>query len=293
MAGAGEYFHYSNLGYALLGEVVARLRRAPWWEVVADRLLEPLSMTRTRYGPVAPHASGYSVEHATGLLVREPHADTGAMAPAGQAWSTVTDLATWAGVLAGRRPEVLAASTAREMRRGRVDPGYGLGLRHVRVRSLDLVGHSGSMPGFLASLFIDPDTGVGTVAMANATTGMASEAVPEALLGDPPFSAPEWVPTQRVPEEVAELLGFWFWGNTALDLRWHNETLQSWHVQTGTLSDVFETARRRGARGCQWVPPRRDVEGRSSITSSARRSSTPARRTTPEHRFRVGSPATD
>ncbi|MGA8255629.1 MAG: serine hydrolase domain-containing protein [Nocardioides sp.] len=240
VAGAGEYFHYSNLGYALLGEVVARLRGAPWWDGVADRLLEPLSMTRTSYGPVAPHAWGYSVEHATGLLVREPHADTGAMAPAGQAWSTVADLATWATVLAGRRPDVLAPSTASEMHRGGVDPGYGLGLRHVQVGNLDLVGHSGSMPGFLASLFVDPHTGDGTVALANATTGMASEAVPEALLGDPPVSASEWVPTQRVPDQVAELLGFWFWGNTALDLRWHNETLQLWRVQTGTLSDVFE-----------------------------------------------------
>ena len=39
VAGAGEYYHYSNLGFALLGEAVARLRGAPWWDVVAAELL--------------------------------------------------------------------------------------------------------------------------------------------------------------------------------------------------------------------------------------------------------------
>ena len=38
---------------------------------------------------------------------------------------------------------------------------------------------------------------------------------------------------------MSGLLGIWFWGSTALDLRWHNETLQLWRVQAGTLSDVF------------------------------------------------------
>ena len=35
VAGPGEYYHYSNLGFALLGEAVARLRGATWWDVVS------------------------------------------------------------------------------------------------------------------------------------------------------------------------------------------------------------------------------------------------------------------
>ena len=103
VAGPGEYYHYSNLGYALLGEAVPRLRGAHWWDVVAGELLEPLGMTRTTYHPMPPHAHGHSVDHFTGVLADEPHQDTRAMAPAGQAWSTVTDLATM-GRLPGHRP---------------------------------------------------------------------------------------------------------------------------------------------------------------------------------------------
>ncbi len=51
VAGAGEWFHYSNLGYGLLGEVLARRSGAPWRRLVADRLLGPLDMRTTSYLP--------------------------------------------------------------------------------------------------------------------------------------------------------------------------------------------------------------------------------------------------
>src|SRR5690606_23812981 len=41
---AGQRLHYSNLAYALLGELVGRLRGVSWWEVVQDRILRPLGM---------------------------------------------------------------------------------------------------------------------------------------------------------------------------------------------------------------------------------------------------------
>ena len=237
----GDYFHYSNLGYGLLGEVVARLRGAPWWEVVRTRLLVPLGMSRTTWGPVAPHAQGHSVGHLTGVLADEPHTDTGAMAPAGQLWSTVADLAVWATVLAGRRPDVLAPTSLAEMATPRLDEGYGLGLRLVDVDGRRLVGHTGSMPGFLASLFVDPDTGDGSVVLANGTTGLHADGAPEALLtGTPPAQATAWVPSTAVPAAVEPLLGFWFWGNTATEWRWQHERIEVRVLQGGTLGHVFE-----------------------------------------------------
>jgi CubicO group peptidase (beta-lactamase class C family) len=243
VAPEGSYFHYSNLGFALLGEAVARLRGAPWWEVVAERLLRPLGMTRATYLPAPPVAQGYSVDHFAGTLTEEPHQDTGAMAPAGQAWSTIADLARWARFLADGHPEVLSVKTLREM--AEPEPPaetYGLGLQVLREGGRTLVGHGGTMPGFRAGVFVDPERRDGVTVLCNATTGLDYEAAPRTFLGAGAevTDAPAWVPTERVPAEVADVLGLWFWGNTAVELRWQNERLEMRSLNGSAVSDAFE-----------------------------------------------------
>jgi CubicO group peptidase (beta-lactamase class C family) len=233
-------FHYSNLGFALLGEVVARLRGESWWHVVSGRVLAPLGMHDTAYDDDAPAAQGWSVDHFAGTLTREPHHDTGAMAPAGELWSTVGDLARFARFLAEGHADVLADATLREMERP-TSATYGLGLWLLDLPGRRLVGHPGSMPGFQASLFVDPATGDGTVVLSASTTGLDTDAAPGLLLGEGPVTAVQpWVPTDRVPQAVAPLLGLWFWGNSALELRWHNETLHLRSLALAELTDVFE-----------------------------------------------------
>jgi len=108
-----------------------------------------------------------------------------------------------------------------------------------------LVGHTGSMPGFVASLFVDPQTGDGSVVLANATTGLNTDGVPALLLGSDDVEAPPpWIPTRVVPSEVADLLGVWFWGNTAFELRWHTDRtggrLEVHSLALQNREDVFE-----------------------------------------------------
>jgi CubicO group peptidase (beta-lactamase class C family) len=244
----GMAFHYSNLGFALLGEVVARTRGADWWTLVQERLLRPLGMARTSYHPEAPYAQGSSVDHFAGTRHDEPHADTVAMAPAGQLWSTVDDVARWLAFLAAAHPDVLAPETLREMARpvvpsgGVGEEGYGLGLRLLTAPDgRRLVGHTGSMPGFLATAFVDQATGDGVVALSNATTGVATDALALDLLGgvDPDPALQPWEPSADVPARVAELLGLWFWGNTALEMRWHNGFLETHTLALPQLSDRY------------------------------------------------------
>ena len=228
---AGRTHHYSNLGYGLLGEVVARLRGASWWEALSTRVLEPLGMLRTTYDPFPPHAQGWSVDPWAGTLSPEPATDTGAMAPAGQVWSTVLDLATYADFLLVGHRDVLSLRTLEEMstpQAGTYADGagdtYGLGLRLVSGGSGTLVGHTGSMPGFQASLFVDRPRGTGAVALANSTTGLGTDTVTGSLLDlleevEPAVVAP-WHPVDDVPPAVAEVLGVWHWGNTPRVLRW-------------------------------------------------------------------------
>jgi CubicO group peptidase (beta-lactamase class C family) len=223
----GATHHYTNLAYALLGEMVARLRGGTWWQQVERRVLEPLGMHRTSYLAVAPAATGYSVHHFAGTLTAEPAQDTGAMAPAGQVWSTVADLARYAAFWVTGDDGVLPAATVEEMtvpQTGSVSAGltggYGLGLRLLPGGSGTVQGHTGSMPGFLAGLFVDRVRRTAAVCLANGTAGMRCEGLPLDLLDELERSEPcvvlPWRPTTAVPDEVAELLGVWHWGNTAL-----------------------------------------------------------------------------
>jgi CubicO group peptidase (beta-lactamase class C family) len=244
----GRFFHYSNLGFALLGETVARLRGDSWWSLVRERLLGPLDMSRTTYDPEPPHAQGSSVDHFAGTRHDEPHEDSRAMAPAGQLWSTVADLARWLGFLAVGHPDVLARESLLEMARpvvpasGSPEEDYGLGLRLLRSPAGVMAGHTGSMPGFLATAFVDQHTRDGVVALTNATTGVSTDRLAlDLLAGADPVAdrVDAWVPSTDVPHRVRELLGLWFWGNSALELRWHNGLLESHTLAPPELSDRY------------------------------------------------------
>ena len=244
VAGPGEWFHYSNLGFALLGEVVARRFGSPWRRLVADRLLTPLGMRSTSYLPRPGAQPGWSVDHFTGIRVHEPLTDTGAMAPAGQLWSTLADMVTWGQVLGGARPEVLAPATLAEMQQ-RVSDDYGLGLMLGVHPGGRLVGHNGSMPGFIAALHVDPDSGIGAMVLTNATTGIDPRDLAVSLIEGDPDATEErpapWRPTLVLPGEVHGVPGVWFWGNTAYDVRWHNEGLELRAMaRRGVVTDRFD-----------------------------------------------------
>jgi CubicO group peptidase (beta-lactamase class C family) len=231
---AGAQYHYSNLGYGVLGQVVARCRGRSWPDALDHHLLSPLGLRRTTYSPDAPHADGFSLHPLTGVLTDEPAHDTRAMAAAGQLWSTVDDLCRWLSALLNPETGVLGVHAVADMATrqsgARDEPsGYGLGLRLSRTGERLLVGHTGSMPGFLAGMFGDPRTRVVAVVLANGTTGLDVEGLPrrliETVLAHEPFVPTDWVPPTEVDPHLAELSGPWHWGNTAYVASVEGDTL--------------------------------------------------------------------
>ncbi|WP_449066629.1 serine hydrolase domain-containing protein, partial [Planomonospora algeriensis] len=75
----GRRYHYSNLGFGLLGELVARHRGTDWAAAVREEVLRPLGMRDTTTRPRAPHARGYAV-HPCGptCCCPSPSTDAGA-----------------------------------------------------------------------------------------------------------------------------------------------------------------------------------------------------------------------
>ncbi|MYW06347.1 serine hydrolase domain-containing protein [Streptomyces sp. SID3343] len=227
---AGRLFHYSNLGYALLGAVVAKLRGRPWGDALRDEILIPLGMTRTALDPTAPYARGFAVHPWADALLPEPEQDTGLMGPAGQLWSTAADLCRWGVALAGGEADVLRPETAAEMRVGASaslaatpQTTYGLGIQILRVGDRVLIGHGGSMPGFLASLWVDPDDHLGAVVLANSTSGPATHAIAadliDAVTEHEPRIPAAWTPLADVDDVLLAMTGPWYWGTFPFVLR--------------------------------------------------------------------------
>ncbi|WRL63427.1 serine hydrolase domain-containing protein [Blastococcus brunescens] len=202
------------------------MRGASWEDAVTAEVLAPLGMVRTTPRPAAPAAEGTAVHPWADVVLPEPEHHAGVMAAAGQLWATLDDLARFAAFLVGDTGDVLDSATLEEMTEpAGVDSSatgwsaYGLGLQVLRIDGRTLVGHGGSMPGFLAGVFVDREERTGGVSLANTTAGL--DAVVFGLLADLRTAEPRIVePWRPSPSPVSlDLLGVWFWGPAPYVLR--------------------------------------------------------------------------
>ncbi|MEU1004860.1 serine hydrolase domain-containing protein [Streptomyces tibetensis] len=242
----GRRFHYSNPGYALLGALIEKLRGASWEDVLRREVLEPLGLHRTSVRPQAPNAGGWAVHPWADVMLPEPIEDLGRMAPAGQLWSTTGDLARFAAFLLNGDERVLSAGSLREMRTpsapheaADVASGYAycLGMEIRRRNGRSLVGHTGSLPGFLACLMISVEDDVAAITLANSTSGpllfpLAADLVRIVAEAEPRIPAP-WKPLHDVDQSLLELTGQWYWGTHAFALRLTADGLLSLGPLTG------------------------------------------------------------
>ncbi|KYH45281.1 serine hydrolase [Branchiibius sp. NY16-3462-2] len=215
-------FHYTNVGFAVLGQLVARLRGQDWRQVLQERILDPLGLEHTTYDRPATGAHGLAVHPYADLVHAEPAGDTGAMAPAGQLWSTVDDLLTFGQFLVRGDAQVLPEQFRERMLIPTLvddEPGerwtraYGLGVDVTNLGTARYVGHGGSMPGFQSALRADPESGDCAVLLMNSTAGVdlsATELITE-LRRYVPLIPPAWQPAGEHTADL-DLTGTWFWG---------------------------------------------------------------------------------
>jgi CubicO group peptidase (beta-lactamase class C family) len=242
-------YHYSNLGLAVLGQLVAKLRGGTWEELVAEFVLNPLGLARTTVARPAEAAVGYLVDAYSDAARPEPPIDLAGVGPAAQLWSSAGDMARWAAFLAS--PEivdpggrVLAAATVDEMRwpltttdESLWTAGFGLGLILVPDgKRVMHVGHDGAMPGFLAGVYGrrggDGNPGalgcavLGSSGTASETNELVHDLLRMAVESDPAEIAP-WRPAPPAPPAYRSLLGRWWSEGMEFVFAWHDGRLQA------------------------------------------------------------------
>jgi hypothetical protein len=257
-------FHYSNLGVAVLGQIVAKLRGGTWAEILGERILGPLGLTATTIEPPPQAAVGYLVDNWSDAARPEPRTDLAGVSPAAQLWSTAQDMAKWASFLvspatADPDGKVLAASSLDEMRwpvtttdENLWAAGFGLGLILVPQGSrITHVGHDGAMPGFLAGVYgrrggDDTPAGLGCAVLgssgtARETIDLAHELLRLAAELEPADIKP-WTPAAPAPLAYRSALGPWWSEGQQFHFAWHDGTLQARlaDVATGTPPAAFQ-----------------------------------------------------
>jgi CubicO group peptidase (beta-lactamase class C family) len=188
---------YSNLGYALLGRIVANVSGQPYKDFVQKLLFTPLGMVATGYdvaaAPQERRALGYRWEDSTWKL--EPTMAHGAFGAMGGIQTSAADYAKWIAYLLSAWPPRDGAdagpvrrSSVRELAQGanfpavRLRPGssgaeacreastYAMGFYAATDCDLALtLSHGGGYPGYGSHVLLLPEYGVGIFAFANRT----------------------------------------------------------------------------------------------------------------------------
>jgi CubicO group peptidase (beta-lactamase class C family) len=176
-------FKYSNLGWALAGEIVAKASGEPYATYIERHILEPLGMRSTFVTPqpTTPELATPYSRRLPGKPRRvQSFSDWAGLTPAANMASTVEDLAKFAALQfrdePTAAPPVLSPTTLREMQRIhwlRPDwkSGQGLGFAIRRIDDQVQFGHGGVTAGFRTQIQMRADDKMAVIVLANADDG--------------------------------------------------------------------------------------------------------------------------
>ena len=174
---------YSNILYAVLGQVIETLSGSPWEEELARRILMPLAMRDTgclteSWSTTVPIPARPHSEHGEPLppfFAKTRHL----IAPASEMISTAADLACWGQHLLHLPPDCDRWRVRNPIPGPRPFPGmgsvgYALGWRVEHTAGRLRIWHSGQCSGYSTLLVLYPEQGRGGVYLCNASGALPS-----------------------------------------------------------------------------------------------------------------------
>lgn len=172
----GAEYTYSNTGYTLLGEIVARVTKQTFPDWMKANVFDPLGMKSTLFYDdhqriVKGRAYSFFKNEDSTAFPYKKNVLSYANAGATSLFTTVEDLARWIGNC--RQPTVGDQATMKQMlERGRLNKGdtisYAFALDHGKYKGLSYYGHSGGDAGFRSYLCYFPKEDYGFIVLSNA-----------------------------------------------------------------------------------------------------------------------------
>lgn len=191
----GVTMEYSNMGFAMLGEIIRVVSNKSYQDYITENILIPLGMTRTvwEYTKVTPGLLAHGYRWLNNNWQEEALLHDGVYGAMGGLITSIGDFSKYVAYhLAAWPPRneedngPVKRSSVREMHQmwrmtglsksaavagsSAIVYGYGYGLGISRDNeSKTYVGHSGGLPGFGSNWMILPDYGIGVVSYGNLT----------------------------------------------------------------------------------------------------------------------------
>jgi CubicO group peptidase (beta-lactamase class C family) len=191
----GSQYEYSNVGVALLGDVLARRAGVDYETLVKQRIMGPLGMESTsiKLSPqmAARLATGYTPD-----LQPTANWDLPTFAGAGGLHSSANDLLTFLAAELGYEPRPLSAAMKAQLglRRPTTISNTQIALGwHITTRpDGEVVWHNGGTGGYRTFMGFDPRARIGVVVLTNVGNEVGGDDIARHLLTGAPLAV--WAP---------------------------------------------------------------------------------------------------
>jgi CubicO group peptidase (beta-lactamase class C family) len=203
----GSEHMYSNTGYTLLSEIVARVAKEPFGVFMKKNVFDPLGMKNTQIyddhermvkGRADSYRRNPNYQWSRAVL---SYANRGATS----LFTTAPDLALWLDnfrtAKVGGKAVIEAMKQRGVLNKGDTIP-YAFGIVHGKQRGLNIISHNGADAAFRTSAAWYPELEAGVVVLSNEgafNPTQVSNDVAEAFFGDRMSTSPPPPPPQQTP----------------------------------------------------------------------------------------------
>lgn len=174
----GTHEKYSNAGVSVAGYVLERLKGEPYQQYLQHAVLQPMGLRESSFTPAPALTRNLAKSFMwtyDGRVFPAPTFELGT-GPAGNMYSTVTDLGRFLSVLfaggRGAKGTVIKAETLEKMYAPQYSDsskfsGYGLGFALLGLNDHRVIAHRGGVYGFSTQVLGMPDDHLGVITVTN------------------------------------------------------------------------------------------------------------------------------